>query len=324
MATETIAGPVGATPARTRQRHRRAGRAGGADEAFRGRRSGLLMSLPFLVLYVLFLIGPMIYGIIMSFFNSSIVHSGLGSFAGVRNYREALTDSLFWQSMWHTVQFTIYTTPPLVILAFLFAILTERVRRGRWFYRFAFFAPYVVPSAAVVLIWGWIYTPGAGLATKFLSWFGITSPNWVGSAEWGMISVSILTVWWTIGFNYILYLAALQEIPRDVYDAAAMDGSGWFSTTFRITLPLVGRTTALVIALQIIASLKVFDQIYLLLSGGPNLSTRPALEYIYDIGFTDYRAGYAAAASLIYFLAILVASLVWLAVSRVRVKEQHA
>ncbi len=129
-----------------------------------------------------------------------------------------------------------------------------------------------------------------------------------------MISVSLLTIWWTIGFNFILYLAALQEIPREVYDAASVDGATGFATMWRITLPLVARTTALVIALQIIASLKVFDQIYLLLSGGPNLSTRPALEYVYDVGFTDYRAGYAAAASMIYFLAILLASIVWLIV----------
>jgi multiple sugar transport system permease protein len=319
VATETITGPSGAAPTRSRP-PRRPPRA--ASEGFTGKRSGGWMITPFLVLFLLFLIGPLLYGIVMSFFNSSIVHSGIGSYAGFRNYREALTDSAFWQSMWHTVLFTIYTTPPLVILSFLLALLTERIRHGRWFYRFAFFAPYVIPSAAVVLIWAWIYTPQVGLATKWLSAFGISSPDWLGSAQWGMIAVSLLTIWWTIGFNYILYLAALQEIPRDIYDAAAVDGATGFATMWRITLPLVGRTTALVIALQIIASLKVFDQIYLLLSGGPNLSTRPALEYVYDAGFTDYRAGFAAAASLIYFVAILLASIVWLLFSRVRVKEE--
>jgi multiple sugar transport system permease protein len=303
-------------------RSRPASRGKQSAESFQGRRSGLWMALPFLILYLLFLIGPLVYGIVMSFFNSSTVSSGLGKFAGFANYKEAFTDSLFWQSMWHTVQFTIYTTPPLVILAFVFALLTERMKRGRWFYRFAFFAPYVIPSAAVVLIWAWIYTPAVGAMAKWLSWIGITAPDWLGSADWGMIAVSLITVWWTIGFNYILYLAALQEIPREIYDAAAVDGSTGFKTMWRITLPLVGRTTALVIALQIIASLKVFDQIYLLLSGGPNQSTRPALEYVYDVGFTDYRAGYAAAASMIYFLAILIASVVWLVFSRVRVKEE--
>jgi multiple sugar transport system permease protein len=318
MATDTVTAPSNVTPPHAGDKRRTSV----PSEGFSGRRSGLWMMAPFMVLYLLFLIGPLLYGVAMSFFNSSIVHSGLGSFAGLRNYREAFTDSAFWQSMWHTVLFTIYTTPPLVILSFVLALLTERMRRGRWFYRFAFFAPYVVPSAAVVLIWLWIYTPQVGLATKWLSAIGITSPSWLGTSDWGMIAVSLLTIWWTIGFNFILYLAALQEIPRDIYDAAAVDGATGFATMWRITLPLVGRTTMLVIALQIIASLKVFDQIYLLLSGGPNLSTRPALEYVYDVGFTDYRAGYAAAASLIYFLAILLASVLWLAFSRVRVKEE--
>ncbi len=290
-------------------------------EASTGRRSGGLMMLPFLILYVLFLIGPLIYGVVMSFFNASIVRSGLGKFGGLRNYRELLTSSDFWQSMWHTVYFTILTTPPLVIIALVLALLTERIKRGRWFYRLVFFAPYVVPSASVVLIFTWMYTPQAGLATKFVSALGFTPPVWTGSQAWAMISVALLTIWWTVGFNYVLYLAALQDIPADLYGAAAVDGAGTWATMWRITVPLLKRTTMLVIALQIIASLKVFDQIYLLTSGGPNFSTRPALEYVYDLGFTDYRAGYAAAASMVYFVAVLVVSLAWLAFSRVRVKE---
>jgi multiple sugar transport system permease protein len=286
-----------------------------------GQRSGLLLSAPFLVLYLLFLIGPLVYGLVMSFFNTSTVRSGLGSFGGLANYQEAFTSSDFWDSMWHTVLFTLYTTPPLVVIALALALLTERVRRGRWFYRFVFFAPYVVPSAAVVLIWTWLYTPGIGLATKLLSYVGITAPNWTGSPSWAMISVALLTVWWTVGFNYILYLAGLQDVPRDVYDAAALDGASTWGQMRHITIPLLSRTSALVLALQIISSLKIFDQIYLLTQGGPNFSTRPALEYVYDIGFTDYRAGYAAAASMIYFALILIASLIWLMLSQVRVKE---
>jgi multiple sugar transport system permease protein len=293
----------------------------GGTSADTGQRSGLLLAAPFVVLYLLFLIGPLIYGIIMSFFNASTVSKGLGGFTGFDNYQETLTSSDFWHSMWHTVQFTIYTTPPLVIIALALALLTERVRRGKWFYRFAYFAPYVVPSAAVVLVWAWIYAPGIGLATKVLSYVGITAPNWTGSPSWAMISVAILTVWWTLGFNYILYLAGLQDISKDVYDAASLDGAGTWSQMRHITIPLLNKTTALVLALQIVASLKIFDQIYLLTQGGPNFSTRPALEYVYDIGFTDFRAGYAAAASMVYFLVILIASLIWLALSQDRSKE---
>jgi multiple sugar transport system permease protein len=271
---------------------------------------------PFVVLYVLFIIGPALYGLLMSFFNTSLVQPGLGEFAGLDNYAEALGSADFWSALWHTIWFTILTTPPLVVLALAFALLAERVRRGRWFFRLAFFLPYILPSAVVALIWIWLYTPALGLLGRTVSWFGFTEPSWLGDPNWAMISLAITTVWWTLGFNFVLYLAGLQEIPRDLYEASAIDGAGPWKQILRITLPLLGRTTSLVVILQIIASLKVFDQMYIMTLGGPNFSTRSALQYIYDIGFTDYRTGYAAAASTLFFLVVLAVSAVWLVLTR--------
>lgn len=280
-------------------------------------RAGWGLAAPFLIFYLLFLIGPTLYGVIMSFFNSSLQHSGLGGFAGVHNYTEALTSSDFWQAMWHTVLFTLLTTPPLVVIALVLAIFTDRLARGRWFFRLVFFAPYVVPSAAMALVWTWLYTPQIGLWDKWLSAVGITSPpNWLADPNWAMVSVALATVWWTLGFNFVLYLAGLQEIPRSLYEAASVDGATRWQQMRRITIPLLNRTTALVLVLQVIASLKIFDQIFLMTSGGPNYSTRPLLEYVYDIGFTDFRTGYTAAASMLYFLVILAVSLVWFFASR--------
>jgi multiple sugar transport system permease protein len=280
-------------------------------------RAGWGLATPFIVLYLLFVIGPAVYGIIMSFFNSSLEHNGLGGFAGVHNYTQALTSSDFWSSMWHTVLFTLMTTPPLVAIALILAVLTDRLRHGRWFFRLMFFAPYVVPSAAMALIWTWLYTPQIGLWDKWLSAVGITSPpNWLADPSWAMASVALATVWWTLGFNFVLYLAGLQEIPGNLYEAAEVDGASRWRQLRDITIPLLKRTTALVLVLQIIASLKIFDQIYLMTSGGPNYATRPLLEYVYDIGFTDFRTGYAAAASMLYFLVILAVSLVWFFVNR--------
>jgi multiple sugar transport system permease protein len=285
-------------------------------------RAGWGLTAPFLVFYVLFLIGPTVYGIVMSFFNSSLQHSGLGGFAGPDNYTQALTSSDFWQSMWHTVLFTLMTTPPLVAIALMLAVFTDRLARGRWFYRLVFFAPYVVPSAAMALIWTWLYTPQIGLWDSWLSAVGISDPpNWLGDPSWAMASVALATVWWTLGFNFVLYLAGLQEIPRNLYEAAEVDGASRWHQLRRITIPLLKRTTALVLVLQIIASLKIFDQIFLMTAGGPNYATRPLLEYVYDIGFTDFRTGYAAAASMLYFLVILAVSLVWFFVSRRQPKE---
>jgi multiple sugar transport system permease protein len=285
-------------------------------------RAGIGLAAPFLILYVLFLIGPTLYGVIMSFFNSSLEHAGLGGFTGADNYTQALTSSDFWQSMWHTVLFTLMTTPPLVAVALVLAIFTDRLRRGRWFFRLLFFAPYVVPSAAVALIWTWLYTPQIGLWDSWLSAVGIANPpNWLADPDWAMASVALATVWWTLGFNFVLYLAGLQEIPRNLYEAAEVDGASRWDQMRRITIPLLRRTTALVLVLQIIASLKIFDQIFLMTAGGPNYATRPLLEYVYDIGFTDFRTGYAAAASMLYFLVILAVSLVWFLVRRRQQKE---
>src|SRR5215471_2536631 len=144
MAVTTLAAPSVPNVARGRQPHRRDDKAGWG------------MTAPFLVLYLAFLVGPLVYGIIMSFTNASMVKSGLNGWAGLSNYAEVLSNGDFWSSMWHTVLFTIVTTPPLVIISLAMAMLTDRLRRGRWFFRLVFFVPYAVPSAAVALVFGWM------------------------------------------------------------------------------------------------------------------------------------------------------------------------
>lgn len=203
-----------------------------------------------------------------------------------------------------------------MLLAFVLAMLADRVARGRWFFRLAFFLPYVLPSAVVALIWIWLYTPALGLLNKVATGLGFAEPNWLGSPSLAMTSLAITTIWWTLGFNFVLYLAGLQDIPRDLYEASSMDGAGPWQQIRRITIPMLTRTTTLVIVLQVIASLKVFDQMYIMTSGGPNYSTRSLLQYIYDMGFTDLRSGYAAAASTLFFLLVLAVSTVWVFLTR--------
>jgi multiple sugar transport system permease protein len=276
---------------------------------------------PFLILYLAFIIGPALYGLVMSFFNTSLVKPGLSSFAGFGNYAEALSDPDFWSSLGHTVWFTVLTVPPLILTAFVLALLADRVARGRWFFRLAFFMPYILPSAVVALIWIWIYTPGLGLLEAGLSKIGVTAPIWLGDATWAMPSLALTTLWWTLGFNFVLYLAGLQEIPRELYEAAATDGASQWQQIKSITIPMLARTTTLVAVLQVIASLKVFDQMYLMTGGGPNFATRSLLQYVYDQGFTNYRIGYAAAVSMLFFLIVLAVSAVWFILVRRQEKE---
>jgi multiple sugar transport system permease protein len=273
--------------------------------------AGWLFATPFLAFYIAFLIGPVLIGLVISLFNTTTVKAGVGDWVGISNYADVLSSGDFWASMWHSVLFTLLTTPLLVLLPLLFAILASRMARNQWFFRLAFFAPYVVPSAAVCLIFAFMYTPETGLITNAFGWFGLTAPDFFGSTSGAWFAVVLLTVWWTFGFNFILYTAAIQEISEEVYEAATIDGAGPWQQIRLITVPLLRPTMGLVLILQVLASLKVFDQIYILLAGGPAYSTRPVIQYIFDTGFSSYRGGYAAAATMVYFVVLVVISAGW-------------
>jgi multiple sugar transport system permease protein len=297
--------------------------AGRAKTPLSSARAGWLFVAPFGVFYLLFLVWPVIYMFITSFFHTTLVKPGFGNFAGFANYREMLTKPEFWSALWHTIQFTIYTVPPLVILAFVFAVLANRVRRGQWFFRLAFFVPFILPSAAIGLIWFFIFTPSTGLWNGFQTWLGVADPAPVlGTPALAMIGIAITTIWWTIGFNFILYLAGLQDIPREIYEAAAVDGASTWRQIRSITIPLLSRTTTLVVLLQIIASLKIFDQVYLLTAGGPGISTQVLLGLVTTTAFSDYRVGAASAASVLLFIVILIVTLLRQVVERVQQRRE--
>ena len=279
---------------------------------------------PFGIFFVLFLIWPVIYMFISSMFDTTLVRSGLGDFIGFGNYVEMMSREDFWEAMWHTIQFTLYTTPPLVILAFVFAVLANRVLHGQWFFRLAFFVPFILPSAAIALIWNFIYTPTTGLWNSFQTLLGVDSPNPVlGTPDLAMVGIAITTVWWTIGFNFVLYLAGLQDIPRELYEAAAVDGASPWQQIRWITIPMLSRTTTLVVLLQIIASLKIFDQVYLMTAGGPGTSTQVVLGLVTNTAFTDYRVGAASAASVLLFIVILLVTVVRQLVGRAQERGER-
>lgn len=294
---------------------------GTKKDTSRGRTdlAGYLFVLPFLLAYVAFLIFPVLLGLRMSFYNASLVGAD-SEFLGLSNYRELFGDPDFWGSLWHTILFTLLSTPPLVLLSLIFAMLANRAIPARWFFRVSFFAPWLLPSSVVALIWVWLYQPGFGLINGYLTALGLPEVAWLPDENVAMISVVIATVWWTLGFNFVLYLAGLQEIPREVYDAAAVDGAGPLAQVRWITIPLLTRTTILVLTLQIFSSLNVFDQIYIMnTSGGLNYTaTRPIIQYVYEQGFTSYRVGFASAMSYVFFMLVLVVGLAQFAVANRR------
>ncbi|WP_432504205.1 carbohydrate ABC transporter permease [Kineococcus arenarius] len=280
---------------------------------------GFWFVLPFLVVYAAFTIFPVLYGLGMSFFNVSLAGAPT-TFVGLDNYAELFGDAQVWRTLGHTLLFTVLSTVPLILVSLVMALLVHTGVKGQWFWRFSFFAPYLLPVSTVVLIWNWLMQGDFGFINGILDFVGLPKVGWLSDESVALTSVVLITVWWTVGFNFLLYLAALQAIPESVYEAAALDGAGGWRRTLSITLPLLKGTTGLVIVLQILASLKVFDQAYILFngSGGPGGAAAPILQYVYDTGFVNYRLGYASAISYVFFALIIVVSLGQFALSRRR------
>ena len=278
-------------------------------------------ALPYMVAFGLFLILPILWGIWMSLTNQSLA-SNRFKFVGFSNYIEALTAPEMWQSLGNTVIFTLISTVPLVIVSFLLAYLVVAGLPGQWLWRLTFFTPYLLPVSVVTAMWGVMFANDFGFINGILQHLNTGQVGWLSDKHVAMWSIALTTVWWTVGFNFLLYLSALQNIPDQVYEAAQIDGAGPWRRLVSVTLPIIRPTTIMIILLQILASLKVFDQIFLLTAGGPDGATRSIIQYIYDTGFSGYRVGYASAVSYIFFAIIVLISLFQMAVVS-RGRQEH-
>ena len=273
--------------------------------------AGICFVLPFLIVYAIFLIWPALLGLRMSFSNWAIGGTGAAQFLGFANYQELFADPAFWQSLGVTIVFTVFSTPLLVIIALVLALLVNRAIPAQGVFRTIFFAPFVLPVSVVALIWNWLYQPGFGLINGALTSIGLKEVTWLADPHIALTSVIIVTVWWTVGFNFVLYLAGMQQIPQELHEAARIDGAGTWARIRWITIPLLNPFTSMIIILQVIASLQVFSQAYVLFNGGdgPNFSTRGIVQYIYESGFSQFRVGFGAAITYVFFILILIVSL---------------
>ncbi|HIY23223.1 MAG TPA: sugar ABC transporter permease [Candidatus Brachybacterium merdigallinarum] len=283
-------------------------------------RGAVWFTVPYAVVFALFLAWPILYGLWMRFTDQSLAAPRV-RFVALENYVEALTDPELWASLGNTVLFTVITSVPLVAVAFVLAYLVHTGLPGQWLWRLTFFAPYLLPVSVVAGIWGMVYANDFGLINGLLIELGGSNIPWLSDSRFAMWAIALLTLWWTIGFNFLLYLSALQNIPEHVYEAASLDGAGPWRRLVSVTLPMTRSTTVLIILLQLLASLKVFDQVFLLTAGGPDGATQVILQYIYDAGFSGYRLGYAASVSYLFFALIVLLSIVQVAVMR-RVRKE--
>jgi multiple sugar transport system permease protein len=262
-----------------------------------------LMLTPFLFVFVLFFLLPALQTWTMSLTESSLTRTN--AFIGLANYAALLRDPAFHDSLRHTCYFALLTVIPLAGIGLLMALLVDRFRRGQGLLQAAFFLPAVLPISVMTLIVGWLLHPGFGLVNHLIG----GERAWLADIDWAMPSVGIGTIWWTAGFNMLLFLAALRNIPAELYEAAAIDGANRWQVFRDITWPALLPTTGMALVLQLIASFKIFGQTYILTSGGPFNTTRVTLHYMYEIAFIQSDAGYAAAIAMAFV--VIVAGLVW-------------
>ncbi len=268
--------------------------------------------LPFFILYTVFTIWPVIQGFYVSLHKWGLM--GKQSFIGFDNYAKFIGDKNFWKALKATTFFVIITTPMLVILSMILAMLANRATKLKKSLRIIYYLPSVLSVAVASFIAKYVFTPYRGLVNGVLHATGLLSaaeePQWLQDPNLVWITISIMTVWWTIGFSMLLFLSALQDISFDIYEAAKIDGASSKQLLFYVTIPLLKPTLWLVSLLQLIACFKVFGQIQLITGGGPGSITRPLIQYIYETAFNKNNMGYAAAMSYVLFAILLVLSIV--------------
>ncbi|MCM2441673.1 sugar ABC transporter permease [Agrobacterium vitis] len=278
------------------------------------RWSHALFVAPYLTFFTTLLVFPLIWGIWLSFHKADMFSSG--RFVGFDNYLRLFRDAVFIQSIWNTFYFVALTVPTLAVLGLFLALALNRQTRTAAVLRTLFFASSVLSVTIVTLVWRIVFIPQVGLLATIFSWFGATAPAALSDPDLAMIAIAIATVWWCLGLPMMLFLSALQQIPGDIYEAAALDNASRWRTLTAITLPSIKRTFLLVVVIQIVLQFQLFGQALLMTRGGPNNATRPIVLYIYEVTFRRWDLGLGAAASEILFILILLAAMAQYLITR--------
>lgn len=252
---------------------------------------------------------PMITGFWMSFHNWSIIRP-TQPWVGLANYRKLLADPLFWTSMKNTLTYSLGVVPLQMVLALLVALLLNTGIKGKKFFRLLYYLPVITPLSIAAVIWTWMYHPNLGIFNQIVSLIGLQPQDWLGDPNWAMFSVILVAIWSGIGYRMVVYLAALQGIPRTYYEAAAIDGAGRWDAFRYITLPLLKPTTLYILVTSVISSFQVFGLINVLTGGGPLDATQVVVSYIFKRAFGDLQFGLAAAMSFVLFGIILVITVI--------------
>ena len=266
-----------------------------------------LFVLPYILLLLVLLVLPVGLGIWLSFQDYDMLGGYNGS-VGFENYTNLFADSTFRRTVLNTTLFVLMTTPVFVGLGLFLALMLNRRTRASAVVRSLFFGSSVLSVTVVTLIWRLIYMPQRGLLADVMGPLGLGAPDIVASPTLALPGVAVVTVWWIIGLPMTLFLAALQQIPAELYEAAALDNAGRARTLWFVTLPQIRRTIVLVALVEIVLQFQIFGQVMLITGGGPDNRSRPIVQFIYETGFRDWQLGFASAASQVLFALMLLAA----------------
>lgn len=279
--------------------------------------SAALLLAPFFVIYGVVFFYPTYDMVQLSLQDAPLI--GDGAWVGFDNYLKLVSDRLFRSSLWNTVYFVILTAIPSTIIALLLAMAVERLKGWLQTVILAcFFLPFMLPSSVVYLVWQWIFETQLGPAQYVIAFFTGSRVPVFRNLNWFMPTVAFITMWATVGFSMLLYLAGLRNIPAELFEAAKLDGANRWHQFRYVTWPLVWPVTVLVLTIQLIAHLKVFDQIYLFSTGGRVEATMPLVQYIFMLAFQRNEGGYAATIAVALFVIIVAFSVLQFQLLRTR------
>jgi len=266
--------------------------------------SPFVFLIPFFLLFIVFKVGPIIINFLVTLTKLDIV--GSGKFIGLKNYNHLLSDTLFWISLKNTLYYLLLIGPIVIIGGFLLALLVNQRLHGRILARTAIFMPYVIMVTVVGVIWRWILDGQFGLLNYYLGKIGFKPIYWLTNSSTAMIGIVITSVWWSIGYNTVIFLAGLQDIPKEVIESSEIDGAGPFRKLINIIIPMLKPTTFFVVLTTVIYSMQVFGQIYTMTGGGPQYSTLTLVQYLYFVGFRQFKMGYSATIGVVLFLVVII------------------
>ena len=261
---------------------------------------------PSVVILGAFMAWPLVSSLRLSFFESS--QFGADTFVGLDNYRSLLGDQVFRGDLFRTLLYAVVVTPVTVGLAVLFAVMLNRRLAGRSFFRAAIFVPAVLSLGVMSIAWDFLFDPNIGLLPHWLGPLGISFGNGAADPHLALIYVMVVGIWKNVGFYMVMYLAGLATIPKELYEAAEVDGARPWQKFRSITWPLLANTSAFVFVIAAIASLQAFDQVYVMTRGGPYFQSETLVYLIYRKGFQDFQFGYASAVSWVLLVIVLIVS----------------